>query len=90
VSSLLIRHEPCATYRIIGGGLYLIGTILVTIVFNVPRNDALAAVDPAGMMLRAYGPATSRSGRLGIMCEWSQPWRGRHFSQLRFAIDEHV
>ena len=27
--------------------LYLVGTILVTIIFNVPLNDALAAVDPA-------------------------------------------
>jgi len=24
-----------------------VGTVLVTMVFNVPRNDALAAVDPA-------------------------------------------
>jgi uncharacterized membrane protein len=30
-----------------GGALYLIGTIFVTIVFNVPRNDALAALVPA-------------------------------------------
>ena len=29
-----------------GGLAYLIGTILVTIAFNVPRNNALAAVDP--------------------------------------------
>ncbi|MCA8918407.1 MAG: DUF1772 domain-containing protein [Planctomycetes bacterium] len=28
-----------------GSGLYLIGTIAVTIAFNVPRNDALAAVE---------------------------------------------
>jgi len=30
---------------VVGSLLYLIGTILVTIVFNVPRNDALAAVN---------------------------------------------
>jgi uncharacterized membrane protein len=30
-----------------GGVLYLVGTLLVTIVFNVPRNEALAAVTPA-------------------------------------------
>jgi uncharacterized membrane protein len=47
VSSLLMWHGPDATYRLIGSALYLIGTILVTIVFNVPRNNALAAVAPA-------------------------------------------
>ena len=30
-----------------GSLLYLVGIILVTMVFNVPLNDALAAVDPA-------------------------------------------
>jgi uncharacterized membrane protein len=33
--------------RGVAGGLYLIGTILVTMIFNVPRNNALARVDPA-------------------------------------------
>ena len=32
-------------YRIVGSALYLVGTILVTIIFNVPRNEALAAVE---------------------------------------------
>ena len=45
VSSLLMWHAPGAIYRLIGSALYLIGTILVTIIFNVPRNDALAAVE---------------------------------------------
>jgi uncharacterized membrane protein len=29
-----------------GGALYLVGTIGVTIIFNVPRNDALARLEP--------------------------------------------
>ena len=33
-------------YSLSGALVYLIGTILVTIAFNVPRNDALAAADP--------------------------------------------
>jgi uncharacterized membrane protein len=45
--SLWTWHEPGAIHRLIGGLLYLVGTILVTIFFNVPRNDALAAVDPS-------------------------------------------
>jgi uncharacterized membrane protein len=47
LSSLSGWHNPGAAYLLAGSLLYLIGTLLVTIVFNVPRNDALAAVDPA-------------------------------------------
>ncbi len=37
---------PGSTYLVSGSLLYLIGCILVTIVFNVPLNNALAAVEP--------------------------------------------
>lgn len=47
VVSLSAWHRPGAAYLLAGGLLYLVGTFLVTIVFNVPRNQALAAVDPA-------------------------------------------
>jgi len=47
VSSLLRWRDPGAAYLLAGSLLYLVGTVLVTIVFNVPRNDALAAVAPA-------------------------------------------
>lgn len=30
-----------------GGVLYVLGMFVVTMIFNVPLNDALAAVDPA-------------------------------------------
>ena len=33
-------------YLLVGGALYLIGCLLVTFIFNVPRNNALAAVEP--------------------------------------------
>jgi uncharacterized membrane protein len=46
VSSLLRWKEPGAVYLFVGSVLYLVGAMLVTIVFNVPRNDALAAVAP--------------------------------------------
>ena len=32
--------------RFAGSGVYLVGSILVTIVFNIPRNDRLAALPP--------------------------------------------
>ena len=37
---------PEAVYLLSGGLVYLIGTILVTMAFNVPRNNALEAADP--------------------------------------------
>lgn len=38
--------EPGALCLLLGSLLYLGGVILVTMIFNVPRNDALAALDP--------------------------------------------
>ncbi len=46
VSSVLKWHQPSAAYLLIGSLLYLIGTVLVTIAFNVPLNDALAIAKP--------------------------------------------
>jgi len=46
VSSLFMWDEPFAVYLLIGGILYLVGVILLTIVYHVPRNDALAAAEP--------------------------------------------
>ncbi|MEH1922378.1 anthrone oxygenase family protein [Nostoc sp.] len=46
ISSLLKRHQPDAVYLLLGSLLYLIGTFGVTIVFNVPLNEALAKVEP--------------------------------------------
>ncbi len=44
---MLSWHRPGSAFLLVGSLLYLLGTILVTIAFNVPRNDALAAVDQA-------------------------------------------
>lgn len=41
-------REPGAVYLLVGGAFYLIGTFLVTIVFNVPKNQALASNAPSG------------------------------------------
>ncbi len=46
VSSLPKWREPVAMLRLAGGGLYLVGALLVTIVRNVPMNNTLASVDP--------------------------------------------
>lgn len=39
-------HQPDTVYLLIASLLYLIGTVGVTIVFNVPLNDALAVTKP--------------------------------------------
>ena len=43
-SALLKWHQPSAVYLLLGSLLYLVGTVLVTIVFNVPLNEVLAKV----------------------------------------------
>ena len=47
ISALRTWDNPAAVYLLAGALLYLVGSFLVTIVFNVPRNNALAAVEPS-------------------------------------------
>jgi len=46
ISSLMRWHDPAAVCLLIGGAVYLVGSLGVTIVFNVPMNDALASAAP--------------------------------------------
>jgi uncharacterized membrane protein len=46
IAALLRWSEPGAIYLLAGSLLYLVGTIVVTIAFNVPLNDALAGAQP--------------------------------------------
>ena len=51
ISSLLRWNQPGAVYLALGAVLYLAGGLLVTMVCNVPRNEALARLaraDPQG------------------------------------------
>jgi uncharacterized membrane protein len=43
---LLKWQQPGTVYLLAGSLFYLVGTFLVTIVFNVPLNDALANATP--------------------------------------------
>ena len=49
LSAVALRHldQRWAVYMLTGTALYLVCLIL-TVVYHVPRNDALALVDPAG------------------------------------------
>ena len=44
IAAVLRWNEPGAAYVLAGSLLYFLGTFLVTILFNVPRNNALEAV----------------------------------------------
>lgn len=46
VAAFMKWPEPDAMLLLIGALLYFAGTFLVTMIFNVPLNDALAAVAP--------------------------------------------
>jgi uncharacterized membrane protein len=46
--SVMHWHEPAAAYLLAGGAVYLVGALLVTMFFNVPRNNALAEIAPSG------------------------------------------
>jgi uncharacterized membrane protein len=41
----VLRWEESSTYTLLGGGIYLLGSIVVTMRGNVPLNTALAALD---------------------------------------------
>jgi uncharacterized membrane protein len=45
-ASLMRWHDPRVLYWLAGSVLYFVGTFLVTMLFNVPRNNALAVVAP--------------------------------------------
>ena len=46
VVAVVSWDRPGAANLVAGSAMYLFGTIAVTRMFNVPRNDALAAVEP--------------------------------------------
>lgn len=46
--ALLRWDQPGSAAMLAGGVTYVVGMFVFTIVFNVPLNNALAAVDPAG------------------------------------------
>lgn len=60
------EQAAAAPWLIAGGAAYLLGTFLVTALFNVPRNTALDGVDPAS----AAGHAVWRE-YLGSWVRWN-------------------
>jgi uncharacterized membrane protein len=52
--ALLAWDERFAPYLLVRGALYLVGTILLTIAYHVPRNEALARVEPHSADAESY------------------------------------
>jgi uncharacterized membrane protein len=52
---------PGTVCLVSGGGVYLVGAILVTIVRNVPLNDALGALDPKTASETGFWPQYVRA-----------------------------
>jgi uncharacterized membrane protein len=46
IAALVRWSAPDALYPLVGALLYVVGCVLVTVVFNVPLNNKLKAVDP--------------------------------------------
>ena len=66
-SAVALRHlgQPWAVYVLTGTALYLVCVIL-TVVYHVPRNEALALVDPAGP-----GAKDAWAGYLSSWTNWN-------------------
>lgn len=54
VWAILAWDRPGAAWLLSASAVYVVSTIIVTIAFNVPRNNALAAVDPTTAEGAAY------------------------------------
>lgn len=39
-------HVPAAKYQLVAGALYIVGVVLLTGLYHVPRNNTLDALDP--------------------------------------------
>ncbi|WP_455354269.1 anthrone oxygenase family protein [Streptomyces sp. SYSU K217416] len=54
VVALTRWDEPGAGWALAGAVVYLLGSLVLTIVFHIPRNNALADMDPAAEKSAAY------------------------------------
>jgi uncharacterized membrane protein len=70
--------ESHAPYVVAAGAIYLAGTIGVTLAYHVPRNDALAEVDPA--------TATDTSYWDRYLAEWTRWNHARAAAALVAAL----
>lgn len=53
VNGLARLDDPASKYKLLGAGIYLVGIVL-TAAYHVPKNDALAALDPSAAATVAF------------------------------------
>jgi uncharacterized membrane protein len=78
IAALLAPEDPGALHVVIGGALYLAGVIGVTMAFNVPLNNRLAASNPAN----AEGDAVWRN----YLVRWTRWNHVRTLASLAAAV----
>ncbi len=54
IYAALHLQDPGAKYQLIAGALYIVGVVLVTIGYHVPRNNMLDSLDPNSAAGIAY------------------------------------
>lgn len=54
IYALFRWQEPAAAYLLVGGAVYLVGCIMVTMFFNVPLNNSLASAVPTASDSAAF------------------------------------
>jgi len=54
IYTALHLQEPGSEYQLIAGALYIVGVVLVTIGYHVPRNNMLDSLDPSSAEGIAY------------------------------------
>jgi uncharacterized membrane protein len=65
VASFLSWQSPRSPLLLAGGLLYLGGSFAVTVAFHIPRNEALAKLDPGSAEASAYWTRYLREWTLG-------------------------
>lgn len=60
VVTFVLWPREGAVELLVGGALYLVGSFGLTVVANVPRNDALARLEPGSPEAAAYWPVYVR------------------------------
>lgn len=88
ISSLFEKQQPGAVYLFVGSLLYLVGTLLVTMLFNVPMNDALEAVTPNSAEAARLWSNYLASGPSGIMSEPLQHLRQQPPLPVRSKVND--
>jgi hypothetical protein len=89
-ASTLRWHDAGAVYLVMGGALYLVGTFLVTLAFNVPKNRTLASVAPTEPEGARLWAGYFSAGQPGTMFARQPRLRHRRCSPSRSVVERRT